>query len=224
NMSLVYGLTETLPFILYCELNKALQEKSPTEQARITARQGIELAFNGETKVVNDDGKEVAWDGEEIGEIISRGNVIMTGYYKDEEKTAEAMKDGWFYTGDLAVTHPNGYIEIRDRAKDMIISGGEKISSTEVESTLFTHAEGRDVGVVAVPDEKWGEVPKAVIVTQAGAEVTENEIIQHCRDNMSHFKSPKVVEFVDELPKTATGKLQKYRLRAENWDGKKKVN
>lgn len=224
NMIHVYGLTETSPFILYCEWNKALQEKSPTEQATIKARQGIELAFNGETKVVNEAGNEVAWDGEEIGEIISRGNVIMTGYYKDEAKTAKAMKDGWFYTGDLAVTHPNGYVEIRDRAKDMIISGGENISSTEVESTLFTHPDVRDVGVVAVPDEKWGEVPKAVIVTQTGAEVTEDEIIQHCRDNMSHFKAPKIVEFVEELPKTATGKLQKYRLREENWDGEKKVN
>src|SRR5699024_569590 len=123
NMFLVHRLTETSPIILYCEWNKALQEKSLIEQATIKDRLVIELSFNGETKVVNDDGKEVAWDGEEIGEIISRGNVIMTGYYKDEEKTAEAMKDGWFYTGDLAVTHPNGYIEIRDRAKDMIISG-----------------------------------------------------------------------------------------------------
>src|SRR5699024_7641620 len=114
--------------------------------------------------------------------------------------------------------------EIRDRAKDMIISGGENISSTEVESTLFTHPDVRDVGVVAVLDEKWGEVPKAVIVTQAGAEIIEDEIIQHCRDNMSHYKSPKIVEFVEELQKTATGKLQKYRLRAENWDGEKKVN
>src|SRR5699024_3931488 len=224
NMIHVYGLTETSPFILYCEWNKALDEKTPEEQATIKARQGIELAFNGETKVVNEEGEETAWDGEEIGEIISRGNVIMTGYYKDEEKTAEALRNGWFYTGDLAVTHPNDYIEIRDRDKDMIISGGENISSTEVESTLFTHPDVRDVGVIAVPSEKWGEVPKAVIVPQEDANVTEEEIIQHCRDNMSHFKAPKSVEFVEDLPKTATGKLQKYRLRAENWEGEKKVN
>ncbi|WP_077325646.1 long-chain-fatty-acid--CoA ligase [Virgibacillus siamensis] len=224
NMIHVYGLTETSPFILYCEWKNEFHGKSPDEQAVIKARQGIELAFNGETKVVHPDGKEVAWDGEELGEIITRGNVIMEGYYKDPERTASAIKDGWFYTGDLAVTYPDGYIEIRDRAKDMIISGGENISSTEVEGILYKHPAVMETAVISIPNEKWGEVPKAIIVRYPDAEVTEDEIISFCRDNMAHFKAPKEVEFVDALPKTATGKLQKFRLREMNWDGPKKVN
>lgn len=225
NMMHVYGLTETSPFILYNEWKKAFDDKTPEEQATIKARQGIELAFNGETKVVNqEDGKEVEWNGKELGEIITRGNVVMSGYYKDPEKTAEAIKDGWFYTGDLAVTYPDGYIEIQDRIKDMIISGGENISSTEIEGVLYKHPDVLEVAVIAVPDEKWGEVPKAIIVLQAGANVTEQEIIAYTRDNMAHFKAPKSIEFVEALPKTATGKLQKFRLREMYWNGPKKVN
>ncbi|HWO76201.1 MAG TPA: long-chain-fatty-acid--CoA ligase [Bacillus sp. (in: firmicutes)] len=224
NIIHVYGLTETSPFILYCEWKKDFDTMSPDEQATIKARQGIELAFNGETKVVRPDGEEVAWDGEELGEIITRGNVVMAGYYKNPERTAEAIKDGWFYTGDLAVTHPDGYIEIRDRAKDLIISGGENISSTEVEGVLYKHPAVREVAVIAIPDEKWGEVPKAMIVLQPDVHVTENEIIDYCRSNMTHYKTPKAIEFVDSLPKTATGKLQKYVLRERHWKGKKKVN
>ncbi|WP_077211725.1 long-chain-fatty-acid--CoA ligase [Bacillus dakarensis] len=224
NMIHVYGLTETSPFILYCEWKKEFDYKSSDEQATIKARQGIELAFNGETKVVHPDGQEVAWNGEELGEIITRGNVVMAGYYKDPENTAAAIKDGWFHTGDLAVTHPDGFIEIRDRAKDLIISGGENISSTEVEGVLYKHPAVLEAAVIAIPDEKWGEVPKAIIVPQPGAEVTEAEIIQFCRDQMAHFKAPKSVEIVEALPKTATGKLQKYRLREMYWKGPKKVN
>lgn len=225
NMMHVYGLTETSPFILYNEWKKEFDDKSSDEQATIKARQGIELAFNGETKVVNqEDGKEVAWNGKELGEIITRGNVVMSGYYKDPEKTAEAIKDGWFYTGDLAVTYSDGYIEIQDRIKDMIISGGENISSTEIEGVLYKHPDILEVAVIAVPDEKWGEVPKAIIVLQQGATVTEQDIIAYTRDNMAHFKAPKSVEFVETLPKTATGKLQKFRLREMYWSGSKKVN
>lgn len=224
NMIHVYGLTETSPFILYCEWRKEFDRKSADDQATIKARQGIELAFNGETKVVRPDGEEVAWNGEEIGEIITRGNVVMEGYYKDPEKTAEAIKNGWFYTGDLAVTYPDGYIEIRDRAKDLIISGGENISSTEVEGVLYKHPDVMEAAVIAIPNEKWGEVPKAIVVRQPNAKATEEDIIAYCRDNMAHFKAPKAVEFVDALPKTATGKLQKYRLRETHWGGPKKVN
>ena len=225
NMIHVYGLTETSPFILYCEWKKEFDEKSPEEQATIKARQGIELAFNGETKVVSqEDGKEVSWNGKELGEIVTRGNVVMEGYYKDPEKTAEAIKDGWFYTGDLAVTHPDGFIEIQDRIKDMIISGGENISSTEIEGVLYKHPDILEVAVIAVPDEKWGEVPKAIVVLREGATVTEQDIIDYTRSNMAHFKTPKSVAFVDALPKTATGKLQKFRLREMYWSGSKKVN
>ena len=220
----VYGLTETSPFILYCEWKKAFDTKSTDEQATIKARQGIELAFNGETKVIRQDGEEVAWNGRELGEIVTRGNVVMSGYYKDPQNTAAAIRDGWFHTGDLAVTHPDGYIEIQDRAKDLIISGGENISSTEVEGVLYKHPAVLETAVIAIPDEKWGEVPKAIIVLKPDAAVSEGEIIQFCRANMAHFKAPKEVEFVKALPKTATGKLQKYRLRQMYWKGPKKVN
>ncbi|MEH7084968.1 long-chain-fatty-acid--CoA ligase [Neobacillus drentensis] len=224
NMIHVYGLTETSPFILYCEWKKEFDTMPADVQASIKARQGIELAFNGETKVVHQDGEEVAWNGEELGEIITRGNVVMAGYYKDPITTAAAIKDGWFHTGDLAVTHPDGFIEIRDRAKDLIISGGENISSTEVEGILYMHPAVLETAVIAIPDEKWGEVPKAIIVLQPEAKVTEDEIIQFCRSQLAHFKAPKSVEFVDALPKTATGKLQKYRLREMFWAGPKRVN
>jgi fatty-acyl-CoA synthase len=224
NMIHVYGLTETSPFILYCEWKIEFDSKTADEQATIKARQGIELAFNGETKVVHQDGQEVAWNGEELGEIITRGNVVMAGYYKDPVTTAAAIKDGWFHTGDLAVTHPDGFIEIRDRAKDLIISGGENISSTEVEGVLYKHPDVLEVAVIAIPDEKWGEVPNAIIVRQPFSTVTEEEIIEFCRSNMAHFKAPKGVEFVEALPKTATGKLQKYRLREMYWKGPKKIN
>ncbi|SES42373.1 long-chain-fatty-acid--CoA ligase [Psychrobacillus sp. OK032] len=225
NMMHVYGLTETSPFILYSEWKKEFDHKSAEEQATIKARQGIELAFNGETKVVSqEDGKEVAWNGKEIGEIVTRGNVVMEGYYKDPEKTAEAIVDGWFHTGDLAVTHPDGYIEIQDRIKDMIISGGENISSTEIEGVLYKHPDVLEVAVIAVPDEKWGEVPKAIIVLKEGTNVTEQEMIDYCRANMAHFKTPKSFEFVESLPKTATGKLQKFLLREMYWKGPIKVN
>ncbi|NHC42698.1 long-chain-fatty-acid--CoA ligase [Bacillus sp. MM2020_1] len=224
NMIHVYGLTETSPFILYCEWKKEFDGKSADEQAVIKARQGIELAFNGETKVVHQDGEEVAWNGEELGEIITRGNVVMSGYYKDPITTAAAIRDGWFHTGDLAVTHPDGFIEIRDRAKDLIISGGENISSTEVEGVLYKHPAVLETAVIAIPDEKWGEVAKAIIVLQPDSKVTEEEIIQFCRSELAHFKAPKAVEFVDALPKTATGKLQKFRLREMYWTGPKRVN
>jgi fatty-acyl-CoA synthase len=224
NMIHVYGLTETSPFILYCEWKKEFDSKSTDEQATIKARQGIELAFNGETKVVYQDGEEVAWNGKDLGEIITRGNVVMAGYYKDPQTTEAAIRNGWFHTGDLAVTHPDGFIEIQDRAKDLIISGGENISSTEVEGVLYKHPDVLETAVIAIPDEKWGEVPKAIIVLKPGTNVTEEEIIHFCRAEMAHFKAPKAVEFVESLPKTATGKLQKYRLREMYWKGHKKVN
>jgi fatty-acyl-CoA synthase len=224
NMIHVYGLTETSPFILYCEWKKEFDSKSTDEQATIKARQGIELAFNGETKVVYQDGEEVAWNGKDLGEIITRGNVVMAGYYKDPQTTEAAIRNGWFHTGDLAVTHPDGFIEIQDRAKDLIISGGENISSTEVEGVLYKHPDVLETAVIAIPDEIWGEVPKAIIVLKPGTNVTEEEIIHFCRAEMAHFKAPKAVEFVESLPKTATGKLQKYRLREMYWKGHKKVN
>ncbi len=153
-----------------------------------------------------------------MGEVVMRGNMVMTGYYNDPEATAKAFAGGWFHSGDLAVRHPDGYIDLRDRAKDVIISGGENISSQEVEKVIMEHPAVMEVCIVGVPDEKWGEVPKAFVVKNDGAEVTGDEIISFTRDRIAHFKAPKHVEFV-ELPKTATGKIQKYILREKEWAG-----
>ena len=153
-------------------------------------------------------------DGETMGEVYMRGNMVMKGYLKNPQATEEAFAAGWFHTGDLGVMHPDGYIELRDRAKDIIISGGENISTIEVEQTLYRHPAVLEAAVVARPDEKWGETPCAFITLRDGQEATEKEIIQFCRDNMAHFKCPKTVVFGD-LPKTSTGKVQKFVLREQ---------
>jgi fatty-acyl-CoA synthase len=153
-----------------------------------------------------------------------RGNNVMSGYYKDAEATARAFQGGWFHSGDLGVWHPDGYIELKDRAKDVIISGGENISSQEVEKVIMEHPSVLEVCVVGVPNQRWGEVPKAFVVPRPGAEVTGEEIIQFCRSRIAHFKAPKYVQF-GELPKTATGKIQKYVLREREWQGyEKRIN
>ncbi len=183
------------------------------ERAVIKARQGVELLTSGELTVFGPDGSEVPWDGETIGEIVVRGNVVMKGYYNDPEATERVMGDGWFHTGDAAVIHPDGYVEIRDRLKDVIISGGENISSVEVEGCLLRHPAVQEVAVVGLPHEKWGEAPYAYVVLRQGAAASEEELIGFARERMAHFKAPKGVTFVGELPKTATGKIQKFVLR-----------
>ena len=177
------------------------------------ARQGVELITSGELRVVDDAGNEVPRDGQTLGEIVVRGNVVMQGYYNDPEATARAIRDGWFHSGDAAVVHPDGYAEIRDRIKDVIISGGENISSVEVEGILLRHPAVQEVAVVGMPHEKWGEAPHAFVVLRAGGEVTPEELRQYARANMAHFKVPQWFSIVVELPKTATGKIQKYVLR-----------
>src|SRR5207249_7330444 len=167
------------------------------------------------TTVIDDDGAEVPHDGETVGEIIVRGNVVMAGYYNDSEATAEAMRDGWFHTGDAAAVHPDGYVEIRDRLKDVIISGGENISSVEVEGVLLRHPAIQEVAIVGMPDEQWGEAPHAFVVLKAGATATETELWNYARDHLAHFKAPQRIRFLTELPKTATGKVQKYVLRVK---------
>jgi fatty-acyl-CoA synthase len=152
-------------------------------------------------------------DGQTLGEITVRGNVVMEGYYNDPEATKRAMGDGWFHSGDAAVVHPDGYAEIRDRIKDVIISGGENISSVEVEGTLLRHPAVAEVAIVGVPSERWGETPHAFVVLRPGESATEPELIAFVRDRLAHFKAPRAVTFTDELPKTATGKIQKYVLR-----------
>ena len=209
----VYGLTETAPFITVCAPLPEHEELSPADRAVLKARQGVELLTSGELRVVDSDGQEVPADGQTVGEIVVRGNVVMEGYYNDPEATMRAMGDGWFHTGDAAVLHPDGYAEIRDRLKDVIISGGENISSVEVEGVLLRHPEVQEVAIVGLPHEKWGETPHAFVVLRDGGGATEEDVIAFARERLAHFKAPRGVTFVAELPKTATGKIQKYVLR-----------
>ncbi len=208
-----YGLTETAPFITVCAPLPEHEALAPGDRAILKARQGVELLTSGELKVVDEDGQEVPADGQTVGEIVVRGNVVMQGYYNDPEATERAMGDGWFHTGDAAVVHPDGYTEIRDRLKDVIISGGENISSVEVEGVLLRHPAVQEVAIVGLPDEKWGETPHAFVVLRDGASATESDIIALARERLAHFKAPRGVTFVGELPKTATGKIQKFVLR-----------
>jgi fatty-acyl-CoA synthase len=210
----VYGMTETAPFILLCEPRPSHASLPRSERAAIKARQGVELVTSGELRVVDASGSEVPHDGQTLGEIVARGNVIMKGYFQDPAATSQALEGGWMHTGDAAVVHPDGYVEIRDRFKDVIISGGENISSVEVEGVLLKHAAVQEVAVVGFPHEKWGEAPRAFVVLKAGADATEAELKQFARNHMAHFKVPDVFTIVPELPKTATGKIQKYLLRS----------
>jgi len=209
----VYGLTETAPFISICQ---PLPEHSPlsgAERAVVKARQGVELITSGELRVVDHEMRDVPRDGATLGEIVARGNVVMRGYYNDPEATTAAFAGGWFHSGDAAVVHPDGYVEIQDRFKDVIISGGENISSIEVEGALLRHPDVIEVAVVGMPHEKWGESPHAFVVLRAGVEVTEDELRDFARRTLAHFKVPTAYHFVSELPKTATGKIQKFVLR-----------
>ncbi len=210
----VYGLSETSPLITFCEPLPEHQLLSAADRAKIKARQGVELVSSGELRVVDENGDEVPHDGETLGEITVCGNVVMTGYYNDPEATNAAIRDGWFHSGDAAVVHPDGYVEIRDRFKDVIISGGENISSVEVEGCLLRHPAVQEVAVVGMPHDRWGESPHAFVVLRQGAKTTEEELKQHVRNSIAHFKTPQWISFVDDLPKTATGKVQKFVLRA----------
>ena len=209
----VYGLTETAPFITVCAPLPEHEALPAADRAVVKARQGVELLTSGELRVVNDDGTEVVPDGQHLGEIVVRGNVVMEGYYNDPEATERVMGDGWFHSGDAAVVHPDGYVEIRDRLKDVIISGGENISSVEVEGTLLRHPAVQEAAIVGLPHERWGEAPYAFVVLREGTSATPAELIAFTRDHLDHFKAPHGVTFVAELPKTATGKIQKFVLR-----------
>ena len=209
----LYGLTETSPFMTASEVRPEHLVLAPADRARQKARQGVEQVTGGEVRVIGETGAEVPADGATQGEIVVRGNVVMAGYYNDPAATAAAMGDGWFHSGDAAVVHPDGYIEIRDRLKDVIISGGENISSVEVEATLLRHAAVQEVAVVGFPDEKWGEAPHAFVVFRAGAQAAPDDLRAFCREHLAHFKTPHSFTTVTELPKTATGKIQKFVLR-----------
>src|SRR3954453_18843509 len=209
----VYGLTETAPFITVCESRAEHAALPIGERAAIKARQGVELITSGELRVMDTHGNDVPHDGVTQGEIIVRGNVVMAGYYNDPVATDDALRGGWFHTGDAAVVHPDGYVEIRDRLKDVIISGGENISSVEVEGVLLIHPAVQEVAIVGLSHERRGETPHAFVVLRPDAEASEEELIGFVRDRLAHFKAPSGVTFVTELPKTATGKIQKYVLR-----------
>ena len=209
----VYGLTETYGHVTQCAWNDEWNELDEEKQNEIKARQGVRYPNTEGVAIMDPETmKEVPRDGKTIGEIMIRGNVVMKGYFKDKEATAKAMKGGWFHSGDLAVMHPDGYVKIQDRSKDIIISGGENISSIEIENTLAKHPGVSIAAVVAKPDEKWGEVPCAFIEKVKDKEVTEKELIDFCRETLAGFKIPKKIEFCD-LPKTSTGKIQKFELR-----------
>ena len=211
----VYGLTETYGHILQCAWNDEWDGLDQDNQNEIKARQGVRYP-NTEGVVVMDPEtmKPIPHDGKTMGEIMIRGNVVMKGYFKDKEATEKSMEGGWFHSGDLAVTHPSGYIKIQDRSKDIIISGGENISSIEIENTISKHPAVSLAAVVAKPDEKWGETPCAFVELIEGKSSTEEEIITFCRETLAGFKLPKKVVFAP-LPKTSTGKIQKFELRKQ---------
>lgn len=214
----LYGLTETSPFLTTSQPDHA----TATDDYRRRARAGV-AGLGVDIVLLDDQGNEVPRDGESVGEICARSNVVFEGYWHQPEETDKAIYDGYFHTGDLAVWDETHNIHIVDRKKDVIISGGENISSPEIEDTLYKHPAVLECAVVGVPHEKWGETPKALVVLREGQEVTEAEMIAFCRENMAHFKCPTSVEFLDELPRTATGKLQKFKLREKYWEGRRRV-
>jgi acyl-CoA synthetase (AMP-forming)/AMP-acid ligase II len=220
----VYGLTETSPFLTVSKVKPHMRDLPKEEQYRVQTRTGYQM-LGVELRVVDENGKDVEPDGQDVGEIIARSNVVMSGYWRQPEATDAVMVDGWFHTGDMATIDHEGMVEIVDRKKDLIISGGENVSSIEVEGMLYKHPSVLEAACIAIPDERWGEVPAALVVLKPGMTANEAEIIEFCRANMAHFKCPKSVSFIDALPRTATGKIQKNLLREKYWQGRgKRVN
>jgi len=208
-----YGLTETYGPAVSCAWHEEWNDLPIGKQANLKARQGVGYVVQEDTKVLDPETMvEVPHDGETMGEVMMRGNIAMKGYLDNPAATDEAFRGGWFHTGDLGVVHPDGYIQLRDRAKDIIISGGENISSIGIESCLYEHPAVLACAVVARPDDKWGETPCAFVELKPDMQTTEAEIIAHCREHLARFKVPKMVVFM-EVPKTSTGKIQKVLLR-----------
>ncbi len=215
----VYGLTETYGPYTVCAPQPGWASLPSDERSQLMARQGVRFVVADGLRVVDEDMNDIPADGEAMGEVVMQGNMVMKGYYDDPEATATAFRGGWFHSGDVAVQHPDGYIELRDRSKDIIISGGENISSIEVEQALYRHEAVLEVAVIGVPHEKWGETPKAFVTLKEGREATEKDIIDFCRDQIAHYKCPTSIEFI-ALPKTSTGKIQKFVLRDKEWAGR----
>jgi fatty-acyl-CoA synthase len=214
----LYGLTETYGPSLACAWWPEWDARPVEERAAIKARQGVPPVAVAGARVVDEQMRDVPADGRTMGEVVIRSNTVMAGYYQDPEATARAFRGGWFHTGDLGVLHADGYVELRDRAKDVVISGGENISTIEVEQVLLRHDAVLEAAVVGIPDPKWGEVPKAFVTLKPGGQATEAELIEFCKRHLARFKAPRVIEF-GELPKTSTGKIQKFVLRAREWRG-----
>ena len=215
----VYGLTETYGPSVVCAWQEDWDSLDPTQQAVMKGRQGVNYPGLVGLMIADSESLEpFPKDGKTLGEVFMRGNIVMKGYFKNPVATREAFRGGWFHSGDLGVMHPDGYIELKDRAKDIIISGGENISSVEIENTLYRHPEVLETGVVAQPDERWGETPCAFVGIKEGSRISEQDLIEFCRDHLAGFKIPKTVIF-QELPKTSTGKIRKNVLREQvrNW-------
>ncbi|MGH3567588.1 MAG: acyl--CoA ligase family protein [Pseudonocardia sp.] len=215
----VYGLTETYGPYSVNQYQRAWDALEPEERASLQARQGVGMICADRLRIVDAEMNDIPADGETMGEIVMRGNNVMLGYYDDRAGTEKAFEGGWFHSGDLGVMHPDGYVELRDRAKDVVVSGGENISTVEVEQAVVSHPAVVEVAVIGVPDERWGERPKAFVVLASGERATEDELIEHVKSKIARYKAPKAVEIVDELPKTATGKVQKFELREKEWSG-----
>jgi fatty-acyl-CoA synthase len=221
----VYGLTETYGPYTVCEWQEDWRDLPSSERARLLARQGVAYLGADPIRVVDEHMNDVPKDGSTLGEVVMRGNNVMAGYFADPEATEKAFRGGWFHSGDLAVWHPDGYIELRDRAKDIIISGGENISTIEVEQALMSHPAVLEAAVVSMPHPRWGERPKAFVVLKPGRQASPEELIEHTKQKIARFKAPDEVEIVTELPKTSTGKIQKYVLRERVWAGhEKRIN
>jgi fatty-acyl-CoA synthase len=209
----VYGLTEVYGPATVCARHAEWDDLDIGERAKLNSRQGVRYHLQQDARVMNPQTMQpVPWDGETMGEIMFRGNIVMKGYLKNPAATAEAFAGGWYHTGDLAVQYPDGYNKIKDRSKDIIISGGENISSIEVEDVLYRHPLVLAAAVVAKPDAKWGETPCAFVELKPGSELSAEDVIAHCRKHLAGFKVPRAVVF-GELPKTSTGKIQKFELR-----------
>ncbi len=218
----VYGLTETYGPHTVCAWHPEWDELTVDEQAALSARQGQAYATAELVRVVDEDMQDASPG--DMGEVVMRGNNVMAGYFEQPEATEQAFRGGWFHSGDLGVRHDDGYVELRDRAKDIIISGGENISTIEVEQVIMRHPAVLDVAVIAIPDERWGERPKAFVVLRPDEAIEGSDIIAFCRDQLPHFKCPDAVEF-GELPRTSTGKVQKFVLREREWAGRdRKIN
>ena len=213
-----YGLTETSPVITLAHIKEHLANDPREENLRRKATAGYALA-GSEIRVLDFQGRDVATDGKQVGEVVVRSDVVMEGYWRQPEATADALREGWFHTGDLATLDEEGYILIVDRAKDMILTGGENVASAEIERVLYEHPAILECAVIAIPDEQWGEVPKAIITLKAGRQPSEAEILDHCRKHLAGFKIPKSIEFADALPKGGTGKILKKVLREKYWAG-----